>query len=206
MSFVRTQTGCDRLHLLAHSWGTQPTALFASRHPLQVERLVLFAPILRRELPNLPKPESIPAYRFWTVDEQWGRFVEDVPKSHPPVLLKRHFERWAPAYLETDRESMTRNPPAVMTPTGPQADVLASWSGALPYEPCEIRTATLVVRGTWDSLSTDADVRWLRSAFHRRVTLRDIKVPGATHLMHLEERRVDLYRATREFLTQGEQT
>lgn len=204
--FVLARTNRDRLHLIAHSWGTQPAASFASRQPERIDRLVLFAPILRRELPNLPSPESLPAYRFWTIEEQWNRFVEDVPKGHPAVLLKRHFERWAPAYLATDPASASRTPPSVITPAGPQADILASWSGTLPYEPAAIGAATLVVRGEWDSLCTDADVQWLRATFRRGVTLRDTKIPKATHLMHLEEARVDLYRATRAFLTGEEPT
>jgi cytochrome P450/pimeloyl-ACP methyl ester carboxylesterase len=201
VQFVLERTKRDRLHLIAHSWGTQPAALFASRNPNRVDRLVFFGPILRRELPNLPSPESVPAYRFWTVDEQWKRFVEDAPKNHAPVLRKQDFERWAPLYLATDPASETRAPRAVMTPAGPQADILASWAGALPYDPATIRAPMLVVRGEWDSLCTDADVQWLRSVFPDGATLRDIKIPRATHLMHLEEGRVHLYRATREFLT-----
>lgn len=202
--FILDRTGRKHVHVVAHSWGTLPAGLFASRHPDRVDRLVFFAPILRRALPNPTRADSLPAYRFWTVDEQWRRFVEDIPKGHPPVLLQRHFECWARAYLATDPASGTRTPPAVMTPAGPNADILASWSGALPYEPAAIRAATLVVRGEWDSHCTDADVRWLRFAFHRDVVLRDIKIPQATHLMHLEEGRFGLYRATRKFLTGGE--
>jgi pimeloyl-ACP methyl ester carboxylesterase len=41
---ILARTNRTRLRLIAHSWGTQPTALFASRHPEQVDRLVLFAP------------------------------------------------------------------------------------------------------------------------------------------------------------------
>jgi pimeloyl-ACP methyl ester carboxylesterase len=204
--FVLGRTGSDRLHLIAHSWGAQPAILFATQERNRIDRLALFAPILRRELPNLPRPESLPAYRFWTIEEQRNRFAEDVPKGHSAVLMERHFERWAPAYLATDPESATRTPPSVITPAGPQADILASWSGTLPYDPSAIQAATLVVRGAWDSLCTDTDVRGLRSAFHRGVSLRDVKIPKATHLMHLEEGRFHLYRATREFLTEKEPT
>jgi len=161
---------------------------------------VLFGPILQRELPNLPNPGTLPAYRVITVEEQWKRFVEDVPKDQPPVLLERHFERWVPAYLASDPDSGTHSPPAVKTPGGPSADILASWSGALPYEPAAIRAPTLLVRGEWDRLCTDGDAQWLRSALSDTVALRDVKIPRATHLMHLEESRFDLYCATRDFL------
>jgi len=204
--FVLERTNRKRLHLIAHSWGTQPAGLFASQYPERADRLVFFAPILQRNMTNLPSPNTAPAYRLWTVDDQWHRFVEDVPKDHPPVLLKRHFERWALAYLASDPASATRTPPAVMTPGGPNADIFASWSGELAYTPAAIGASTLPVRGEWDSLCTDADAGWLRSAFRRDTALRDVKIPQATHLMHLEEGRFDLHRATREFLTDEEPT
>jgi pimeloyl-ACP methyl ester carboxylesterase len=197
---ILARTERTRLHLIAHSWGTQPTALFAGQRPEQVDHLVLFGAVLRRTLAGLPRPESLPAWRVVTIEEQWARFIEDVPQDHPPVLLSRHFERWAPTYLATDSGAIERTPAAVQVPMGPVADIYASWSGALPYDPAAIRAPTLLVRGEWDSSCDDQDAHWLRSALRRGETLHDAKISKATHLMHLEENRFGLYRATREFL------
>jgi pimeloyl-ACP methyl ester carboxylesterase len=156
--------------------------------------------VLPRTLDGLPDPEALPGWRLVTTEEQWARFIEDVPQDCPPVLLSRHFEHWAPAYLATDPGSSERTPPAVQVPMGPVADIYASWSGTLPYDPSAIRSPTLLVRGEWDSSCSDQDAQWLRSAWRRGATLHDAKIPQATHLMHLEENRFGLYRATREFL------
>ena len=46
-------------------------------------------------------------------------------------------------------------------------------------------------------MCTDADAAWLLEAIPNA---RDVKTPRATHLMHLEESRYALYRATEAFL------
>lgn len=188
-----------QLAMVAHSWGSMPAALFACERPEEVEKLVLFGPILQRGLEKLPTPESLPGYTLITVSAQYQRFTEDLPKGEPEVLLKRHFERWAIDYLACDPESAGRTPPAVKTPLGPAADIYAAWSGQLPYEPKRLRTPTLLVRGEWDSLCADTDATWFIErcgAPHKA----DVKVAKGTHLMHLEQSRFGLYDAANEFL------
>jgi hypothetical protein len=50
------------------------------------------------------------------------------------------------------------------------------------------------------SLCKDADVAWLRQALTRAPQVEDVKIPKATHLMHLESGRMALYAAAQEFL------
>ena len=42
----------EKLSLVSHSWGSMPTGIFASAFPALLDRLVLFAPIARREPPQ----------------------------------------------------------------------------------------------------------------------------------------------------------
>ena len=114
--------------------------------------------------------------------------------------MLRDFERWGPAYLASDPESGARTPPAVKIPSGPTADVRDAWSGALPYDPAKITAPTLIVRGEWDSVSNDEDACWLFDALAGAPLKHDVKIGAATHLMHLEEGRFELYDATRSFL------
>ncbi len=174
------------------------TGLFASQHPELVDRIVFFAPIVKRSAKG--GSVKLGPWRFLTIDEQHKRFVEDVPPGHPPVLLDRHFQSWAPIYLASDETSATRNPPSVKTPNGPVADILAAWSGALAYDPAGIKTPMLIVRGEWDSLCTDRDAAWLLSALTSSPDKRDVKIPEGTHLMHLEQSRGELYRSVADFL------
>jgi len=192
-------TGCERVSIIAHSWGTIAAGLYATQYPEKVEALCLFGPIAERVSSGLPAPESVGAWRLVTVADQLARFVEDVPFGHAPVLIDDDLRQWGPAYLATDVTSSTRKPASVKIPTGPQADILAAWQGALAYRPEDIVAPTLVVRGEWDSVSNDRDADWLLSRVGSGVR-RDVKVAKATHLMHLEQAREGLFSAVREFL------
>jgi hypothetical protein len=89
-----------------------PTCRFASTHPTMVDRLVLFAPITRREPRRYEKPPPLLPWRVVTLEDQWEQFVEDVPEHEPPVLSRRHFEDWGERYLTSARvisEAFIRN-------------------------------------------------------------------------------------------------
>ena len=126
---MRRETGQPRASLVAHSWGSMPAARAAIAEPDDVDRLVLFAPIARRS--TGVAPAGIPAWNDVTTGAQHSRFVADVPKGHPPVLVA--FDRWAPAYLASDPEAAKRTPPAVRIPNGPRADNAEAWSGRLAW-------------------------------------------------------------------------
>lgn len=189
-------SAAETVSIVAHSWGTLPAARYAGAHPARVQRLVLFGPITRRErITELPSP---PAFQDVTLDEQHGRFVEDVPGGHPPVL--EDFERWGREYLASDAEAELRDPPAVRVPGGPLADIMACWAGYFAYDPAAVRAPVLIVRGEWDSLCTDSDTAWLTDRLTGAPDVREVVVDRSTHLMHLEVGRHDLYNATTEFL------
>ena len=187
------------VHIVAHSWGTMVAGRFAADRPDAVGRLVLFGPIVRRELRGLPLPESIGAWREVTIADQLKRFVEDVPPSHPPVLIEPDLAELGPAYLASDAGATGRNPPAVRIPNGPQADIIAAMSGQLAYDPRRVQAPTLIVRGEWDNLCQDADAAWLTQALGASQKA-DVVVPRATHLMHLEHGREGLFAATAAWL------
>jgi len=44
--FICHEAGATRLSIIAHSWGSMPTCRFAGRQPTQVDRLVLFRPMV----------------------------------------------------------------------------------------------------------------------------------------------------------------
>lgn len=83
--FILDHAGVEQLSLIAHSWGTMAAGLFAGNHPPLVDRIVFFAPIARRKRRRYEAPPRYPAWRIVTADDQWARFVEDVPPSAVPV-------------------------------------------------------------------------------------------------------------------------
>lgn len=197
---IIAETGISTVSIIAHSWGTMAAGGFAGEHPELVDRLVLFGPVVRREaLKGVP---PLGPWRFLTVEEQKKRFTEDVPQGEAGVLLEADFPAWADLYLKADPTSASRTPPSVKTPNGPVADIMGAWSGALAYDPALIRAPVLIVRGEWDSLCKDADVAWLKGALKAAPEVSNVKVPKATHLMHLETGRTALYAAAINFLHQ----
>ena len=196
--FIRDHHHVARLSIVAHSWGSIVAGRFAGRCADLMERLVLFGPIARRE--TAPEATEAPAWRLITIEDQWKRFVVDVPAGRPPVLLRRHFEEWAECYLDTDPESRRRCPAAVKVPAGPFRDVAEAWAGSFPYDPGLITCPVAILRGEWDSLCDDRDARWLFDALSNAALRRDVKISGATRLMHLESSRHALYRETEAFL------
>jgi pimeloyl-ACP methyl ester carboxylesterase len=195
---IKAESGASRVSIIAHSWGTIATGLFATQNPDLIDRIVFFGPCAQRQNPK--DERMIGTWRFLTVEEQHKRFVEDVPPSHPPVLLDRHFTQWAEQYLASDSTSGTRSPASVRTPNGPVADIIATWSGTLCYDPALISAPVAIVRGEWDGVCKDADAAWFLSALTASTEKRDIKIAKGTHLMHLEESRAELYGAALNFL------
>jgi pimeloyl-ACP methyl ester carboxylesterase len=194
--FVLAHHARPNLSLIAHSWGSMVAGHFAARCPELVDRMVFFGPIARRA-PSTDAPQ-LPPWRLITLQDQWDRFTADVPANEPPVLSRRRFAEWGEAYLDSDPASRDRDPRAVKTPSGAFQDIFDAWAGHFPYDPSLIRAPTSIVRGAWDGMCTDADAAWLLSRIPHAA---DTKIPRATHLMHLEENRYDLYREAEAFLT-----
>ncbi len=185
------------VHLIAHSWGTLVALRRAATSADALASLTLFGPPVQRD--GSPEPTSLPAWRTLTIWEQYRRFIADVPRGEPNVLLDRHIEAWARAYLATDPASAAREPPAVQVPTGPMADIAALWAGEPLVDASRVRTPTLLVRGEWDSVCDDRDAARLLRSMSGAPT-RDRVLAKGTHLMHLETGRIALHHAVNEFL------
>jgi pimeloyl-ACP methyl ester carboxylesterase len=191
LALIRREIGQKRVSLVAHSWGGAPAALAAITQPEAVDRLVLFAPIARRS--GGAPPPVLPAWLDVTVEAQHARFIEDVPRDHPPVLVG--FDGWAPAYLASDPGAAERMPPAVRIPNGPRADNAEAWAGTLAWEPARLTRPIAIVRGAWDSLCRDADATMILEAATAAPSRHDRALAAGTHLMHLETGRRILYEA-----------
>lgn len=197
---VRARNGDQPVALVAHSWGASVAASYASRHPQDLRALVLFAPIVpRAPMQATAAAAPLPSHYPVSIWAQYRRFVEDVPRGQPQVLSEAHFQAWSQAFLASDPDSAKHSPPAVWTPAGPIADLRAWWSGEWLYEPARVQAPTLLVRGAWDSLCTDADAATLLTALGSTHKL-DCCIARATHLMHLEEQRDALYQRVNPFL------
>ncbi len=199
--FILAHQDLHKLSIISHSWGSMPASRFAGAHPALIDRLVLFAPIARRSPRRYETAPQFPAWRIVTLEDQWNRFIEDVPAHEPPVLSRKHFEEWGERYLDSDAESRSRDPFGVKTPLGPFSEILKAWHGRLAFDPATVRCPVAIIRGEWDGLIDDKDARWLFDAFTQSPIKRDIKISRATHLMHLEAQRVALWEESIGFLS-----
>jgi pimeloyl-ACP methyl ester carboxylesterase len=197
--FILADQKLEKISLLSHSWGSMPACRYAGANPALVDRLVLFAPIAQRALPSDEIP-AFPAWRIVTLQDQWNRFVEDVPAHQPQVLSRVHFGEWGERYLDSDPESRTRDPAGVKTPCGPFSEIVKAWHGQLAYDPARVRAPVAIIRGEWDNLMRDDDAGWLFDAFAGSPLKRDIKIGHGTHLMHLEAMRLALWQESIGFL------
>jgi pimeloyl-ACP methyl ester carboxylesterase len=198
--FILAHEGVPRLSLISHSWGSMPAGRFASAHPNLVDRWVLFAPVMQRGPRRYEQPASLAAWQIVTLEDQWKRFIEDVPPQAPPVLSAVHFREWGERYLDSDPESRTRDPVGVKVPLGPFSDILRAWHGNLPYSPSDVTCPIAIIRGEWDGVLPDEDARALFDSFSRVPVKRDVKIARATHLMHLEAMRLALWKESIAFL------
>ena len=203
--FILDHQNVPRLSFVSHSWGSMPVGRFVGGHPAAVDRWVLFGPVARRPPRRYELAPTGPAWRLISVEDQWKRFIEDVPPGEPPVLSRKHFDEWGECYLDSDSGSRARTPPAVKVPAGPFIDILRAWHGALGYDPALVQAPVALIRGEWDGVVPDEDARWLFDAFSACPIKRDIKISRGTHLMHLEAMRAALYRETNVFLLGGDQ-
>jgi len=197
--FILKHSNLASVSIIAHSWGTNAAALMTIRRPELVDRLVMFGPVTHRPGPGA-QPPFVPAWQYITVEDWWKTFMADVPSGEKPVFDPAHFKVWGQAYLACDAESGQRLPNSVKTPWGALTDVSKLWSGGKLFEPAEIKVPTLIVRGEWDSYATDADAKWLFDSLKQAYVKRDVKIARATHFMHFEANRFDLYEETRGFL------
>jgi pimeloyl-ACP methyl ester carboxylesterase len=134
------------------------------------------------------------------VDAQYKRFYGYVPRGETPVLAPSDMALWGPAYLASDPGSAKRIPPSVRVPYGPLTDLALAWSGTFPYDPARIRVPVLIVRGEWDDVTTNEDAHWLYKSLRNAPVKRDVLISRATHVMHLEAGRFQLYREVQTFL------
>jgi pimeloyl-ACP methyl ester carboxylesterase len=195
---VRARNGGRPVVLLGHSHGGTVAARHAALHGDDLRALLLFAPAVTRDAGRAPATPTQP-HHVLTVWAQYRRFIEDVPRGHPPVLSDAHYDAWSAAFLRSDSAAASRTPPSVRTPAGPLADIAALWNGQSLFDAARIAVPTLLVRGQWDSVCDDADAQRLLAALGTADKV-DVRIERATHLMHLERQRGALHEAVNRFL------
>jgi len=204
LQHIRRERPGVPIHVVAHSWGTLPAQQVAIDHPGLVSRLVLFGPVVTRDGPADTTPR--PAWTLVTAEQQRPRQRSGLPDHAATPVSDEELDRWCAAYLDSDPTSSQREPRSAKVPDGPSADIGLLWSGKSIVDSGGIRQPTLIVRGEWDHVTTDADAKRLFDALSGTRDKRDIKISGGNHWLHLQPRRKALWTETLSFLREGGRT
>jgi pimeloyl-ACP methyl ester carboxylesterase len=204
LQHIRRERPGVPIHVIAHSWGTLPAQQATIDHPELVSRLALFGPVVTRD--GAADTTQQPAWALYTADQQRPRQRSGLPGHVATPVSDEELERWCAAYLDSDPTSSQRTPRSAKVPNGPSADIGLLWSGESIVDSGRIRQPTLIVRGEWDHVTTDADAKRLFDALSGTSDKRDIKISGGNHWLHLQPRREALWAETLSFLREGGQT
>jgi pimeloyl-ACP methyl ester carboxylesterase len=197
--------------LVGFSWGTITSAHYATKHPARIARLVLYAPLYGEVNPlwldriadsrdHRRLNPSIGAYRLMTKADLIGRWNADLPR-HDPSLYRENdlpdlvFE----VFSALDPRTGSHSEPAFRCPSGPLADLVSVFNGCALYDPRKLSMPTLLLRGSDDTTSTDADARRLLAAVASPEKSYCVIAPGS-HFLILERNRSELYGRLDEFL------
>jgi alpha-beta hydrolase superfamily lysophospholipase len=201
VAFIRASDSSRRLSIVAHSWGTVPAAMYVTAHPQDVERFVMYGPIVAREEKVEPVTD---AWILSDARDQWQAFLAGVPAGRAPAIERVAFDAWMERYLASDPTHGERETGSVKVPAGPVADFADMMSGKALYDPAAITVPTLVLRGEWDAVTTENDATALYAALTAAPIKRMVWINGGTHRIHLERSRQQVYREVRTFL-EGEE-
>lgn len=180
VKFILAQRGVRQLHLIGWSWGAATAALFASRRPHQVDRLVLYAPVL--DLQGPPPPTT----HFRTNNEAaLSGFY------HPTGRVPEVITAYVKAALEVDGKS----------PNG----VLMDWrTNPMQADPRKLTMPTLVIYGADDDRTPVSGPNVY--PFFRDLATKDKKfvvIPNAGHGLYMEQERGRWYEEVLLHLEKG---
>lgn len=211
VDFILARENVAALDMIGSSWGTITAALYATRYPRKVARLVLSAPLYaeRNEswLERIANPDNprqlhprFGAYRLLTLEELTQRWTGDLAGEDPatrrePNIAAAIFSALAAA----DPRALSHRPPALRIPNGALLDLVAVFNGQPLYDPEKLTMPILIIRGAGDTTSTDSDARRLLGRVASRDKDYQIVSPGS-HFLCVEQNRHQLYDPIRRFL------
>jgi pimeloyl-ACP methyl ester carboxylesterase len=211
VDFIRARENTDAIDIIGSSWGTITAALYATRYPHNVARLVLYAPLYGERndawLERIANPNDrqrlhprFGAYRLLTLDELTQRWNGDLGDEDPasrrePNIAKAIFSTLSAA----DPRVPSHRPPALRIPNGALLDLVSVFNGRPLYDPAKLTMSILVIRGADDTTSTDSDARNLLARLASRDKEYCVVSPGS-HFLCVERNRRQLYDPIRRFL------
>lgn len=202
VEWIIRKTGKTKVYLIGHSWGGSVAALYATRFPDKVAKLVLFAVITQRgDTTVIPTIER--SYASMTPEERVAGMKSLAPEKESCPLEPEVFTGWGTAWLQSDPLAKKFQSAHVIFPSGPLQDIEDMLHGKPYYNPADLRVPVLLIRGEWDAYPDHADGEKFFVSLERAPYKKYVVIEKGTHVMHLEKNRYQLYEETLRFLTHG---
>ena len=122
------------------------------------------------------------------------------PKDKPSPLAPEISEIWGKQWLESDAVAGKKGSRYVHFPSGPSQDIEDLEHGRTYYHPELIRVPTLIIRGEWDKYPNNEEGGRLLSSIENDSCKKYVVIGKGTHVMHLENSRLQLYDEVNLFL------
>jgi pimeloyl-ACP methyl ester carboxylesterase len=189
-----------RLHLVAHSWGTVPAALYAAGHAKTLSSLTFFAPVV----PKPGTPVKSTDFSWWEISprERYEQLkFRDVLPTGLHLLEPAVDRKWAETFAASGPGHQSKGIDAsVRIPAGPLADFNDAVTDHYPYNPMDVRIPIFVVYGSYDNVIDDAGAETFLSRFGNSPFKWRLRIDDGTHVMHLERNRQSLYQSVLAFI------
>jgi pimeloyl-ACP methyl ester carboxylesterase/heme-degrading monooxygenase HmoA len=202
VDLIIKKTGKAKVYLIAHSWGSSVAAMYATKFPDKVVKLVLFAAITTRQ-DSTAYTNSANSYEIMTPEQRVNAMKSLTPEGKACQLEPEIFETWGNSWLLSDPLAKKLNAESIRFPAGYAPDVEDMLHNKPFYNPADITMPTLVIRGEWDSYPNNADAEKLFRSFENAPGKKYVVIEKGTHVMHLEKSRYQLYDETLRFLKSG---
>jgi pimeloyl-ACP methyl ester carboxylesterase len=201
--WIRARRGVAKLNAIGHSWGTVITALYATRHPDRLTRLVLFAPVWIRQGGSLVDSGDavLGAYREITIEAAKQRKATGLKPGIKPQP-DAWFDAWAEVTFASDPLGASAEPKYVRAPNGVVEDGRLYWGAGKPiYDPALIRVPTLLILAEWDADTPPVMAQTLFPLLVNASPKKLVILSEGTHGVMNEVQRFALFDEVDRFLT-----
>lgn len=197
--YMQRERGIDRLHIVAHSWGTIPAATYAARFPSMVTSLTLFGPVV----PRADKHPDKVDFAWWSLSPRARyeqlKFTEVLPEAMHLLEPAVHAQ-WTARFAASVPPSSKDPDGDLRIPAGPLADIAAAEANVYPYAQDKVTCPVFVVSGDYDTVVDRAGAAAFLDRFVASPLKWALQIDHGTHVMHLEENRHSLYSSVRAFI------
>ena len=192
-------TGKKKVYLIGHSWGGSVAALYATKFPDKIAKLILYATITpRTDTTVIENREG--SYEMMTPELRIAGMKNLTPENKVCQLEQDVFGTWGDTWLQSDPLAIKFKSNSVRFPSGPSQDVEDLLHNKPYYNSADIKSPVLVIRGEWDKYPDNTDAEKLFVSLAHAPYKKYVVIEKGTHVMHLEKSRYHLYDETLHFL------